>query len=98
MCLSFCPQGGKVGISSGPRSLTGCRYGGGLGILWDWYPRGSYHYIFLPPILQIPCGGHQHRYRWQVGGTHPTGMLSFFEYLDLVGNDFLVVHHCGEVT
>ena len=30
---------------------------------------------YLPPV-RTPSGGHQNRYSWQAGDTHPTGMLS----------------------
>ena len=29
-----------------------------------------------PPLVLTPSGGHQNTYGWQVGGMHPTGMLS----------------------
>ena len=30
------------------------------------------------PKVMTPSGGHQNMYTWQAGGTHPTGMLSYF--------------------
>ena len=41
--------------------------------------RGLYHGIWdIPPSVLTPNGSYQNTCGWQSGGTHPTGMLSWF--------------------
>ena len=54
-----------MGIS-GTRYLSGGGYVQGEWVCLGWVPI---------PLLLTPSGGH-HMYIWQVGGTHPIGMLS----------------------
>ena len=42
---------------------------------------GGHHWTLVqtcsPPPVLTSSGGHRNTYSWQVGGTHPTGMLSW---------------------
>ena len=45
----------------------------------------------IPPLLLTPSGGHQNTHGWQVGGTHPTGMLScYMLHTDTYTTNFVV--------
>ena len=60
--VSVCAGG--AGISKGERGW------------WVPTPLDLRPGIPIRPLLLAPSGGHQNMYGWQVGGTHPTGMLS----------------------
>ena len=53
--------------------------------LFTWWPKpaGEIWGIRLPPKV-LTAGGYQSTYGLQMGGTHPTGVLSCFLYLDEV--------------
>ena len=81
-CLSFCSEWGCGYVSNDDHqvSLAGGGYVGGVG-----YSRS--HGI-LTPLVLIPSGGHQNTCSWQVGGTHPTRMLSCYHPRMWVGDVF----------
>ena len=69
--------GGRVGPDRGK----------GIGAIptpwaWDLYPT---------PTVLTSRGGHKITYGWQVGSTHPTGMLSCFMLFNFKLNLFAVL-------
>ena len=67
----------------GPRSVLGVGMGipQGVGITeGQVYQRVRHRTWDTHPLMLTPSGGQNNTYSWQVGGMHPTGMLSGFNY------------------
>ena len=65
---------GWVGMSRGAGILEGgARYTRGVGM---YNPPSRHETWDIPPPVLKPSGDHHNTHGWQMGGTHPTGMLS----------------------
>ena len=83
---SHVPSGGRYAEEVGPEGVDMCRDGrigqrvgmsrGGYVQGWVFSGVGMYTHLPAPPLALTPTASCQNIYGWQVGCTHPTGMLS----------------------